>query len=309
MRKVKWGILGAAKIARQRVIPGMQAGDLCEVTAIASRDMAKGEAAAAELGIPKLYGSYEKLLADPEIEAVYIPLPNHLHVPWSIRAAEAGKHVLCEKPIGMNAAEARELMAVRDRTGVVIGEAFMVQTHPQWARMVELVRGGRIGQLRGAIGAFGYFNVDPGNVRNILACGGGALMDIGCYPIKTSRMVFGEEPVRVSATMERDASLTGVDVLTSAILEFPSGTCIFTCSMQLAAHQMMRFYGTKGFIAPEIPFNATPGGTSRITIDDGRDLSGGGAVVEEFAACDQYTLQGDQFSRAVREGGQPPVPL
>jgi predicted dehydrogenase len=309
MRKVKWGILGAAKIARQRVIPGMQAGDLCEVTAIASRDMAKGEAAAAELGIPKLYGSYEKLLADPEIEAVYIPLPNHLHVPWSIRAAEAGKHVLCEKPIGMNAAEARELMAVRDRTGVVIGEAFMVQTHPQWARMVELVRGGRIGQLRGAIGAFGYFNVDPGNVRNILACGGGALMDIGCYPIKTSRMVFGEEPVRVSATMERDANLTGVDVLTSAILEFPSGTCIFTCSMQLAAHQMMRFYGTKGFIAPEIPFNATPGGTSRITIDDGRDLSGGGAVVEEFAACDQYTLQGDQFSRAVREGGQPPVPL
>jgi predicted dehydrogenase len=309
MRKVKWGILGAAKIARQRVIPGMQGGDLCEVTAIASRDMAKGEAAAAELGIPKLYGSYEKLLADPEIEAVYIPLPNHLHVPWSIRAAEAGKHVLCEKPIGMNAAEARELMAVRDRTGVVIGEAFMVQTHPQWARMVELVRGGRIGQLRGAIGAFGYFNVDPGNVRNILACGGGALMDIGCYPIKTSRMVFGEEPVRVSATMERDASLTGVDVLTSAILEFPSGTCIFTCSMQLAAHQMMRFYGTKGFIAPEIPFNATPGGTSRITIDDGRDLSGGGAVVEEFAACDQYTLQGDQFSRAVREGGQPPVPL
>ena len=309
MRKVKWGILGAAKIARQRGIPGMQAGDLCEVTAIASRDMAKGEAAAAELGIPKLYGSYEKLLADPEIEAVYIPLPNHLHVPWSIRAAEAGKHVLCEKPIGMNAAEARELMAVRDRTGVVIGEAFMVQTHPQWARMVELVRGGRIGQLRGAIGAFGYFNVDPGNVRNILACGGGALMDIGCYPIKTSRMVFGEEPVRVSATMERDASLTGVDVLTSAILEFPSGTCIFTCSMQLAAHQMMRFYGTKGFIAPEIPFNATPGGTSRITIDDGRDLSGGGAVVEEFAACDQYTLQGDQFSRAVREGGQPPVPL
>ena len=309
MRKVKWGILGAAKIARQRVIPGMQAGDLCEVTAIASRDMAKGEAAAAELGIPKLYGSYEKLLADPEIEAVYIPLPNHLHVPWSIRAAEAGKHVLCEKPIGMNAAEARELMAVRDRTGVGIGEAFMVQTHPQWARMVELVRGGRIGQLRGAIGAFGYFNVDPGNVRNILACGGGALMDIGCYPIKTSRMVFGEEPVRVSATMERDANLTGVDVLTSAILEFPSGTCIFTCSMQLAAHQMMRFYGTKGFIAPEIPFNATPGGTSRITIDDGRDLSGGGAVVEEFAACDQYTLQGDQFSRAVREGGQPPVPL
>jgi len=309
MRRVKWGILGAAKIARQRVIPGMQKGNLCEVTAIASRDRAKAEAAATELNIPKAYGSYEEMLADPEIEAVYNPLPNHLHVPWSIRAAEAGKHVLCEKPIGMNAAEARQLMAARDRTGVIVGEAFMVQTHPQWARIAELVRSGRIGQLRSVIGAFGYFNTDPANVRNILAYGGGGLMDIGCYPIKTSRMVFGEEPLRVSGTMVRDASLDGVDVLTSAILDFPSGTCVFTCSMQLAAHQMMRFHGTKGFIIPEIPFNATPGGTSRITIDDGRDLSGGGAVVEEFAACDHYTLQGDRFSRAVREGGRPPVPL
>ena len=309
MRKVKWGILGAAKIARQRVIPGLQKGTLGEVVGIASRDIAKAKKAASELGIPKAYGSYEEMLADPEIEAVYNPLPNHLHVPWSIRAAEAGKHVLCEKPVGMNAAEVRQLMAVRDRTGVVIGEAFMVQTHPQWERIVELVRGGRIGQLRSAIGAFGYFNTDPANVRNVLTWGGGGLMDIGCYPIKTSRMVFGEEPVRVSGRMERDASLTGVDVLTSAILEFPSGVCIFTCSMQLANHQVMRFQGTKGFIVPEIPFNATPGGTSRITIDDGRDLSGGGAVVEEFPACDHYTLQGDRFSRAVREGGQPPVPL
>jgi len=309
MRKVKWGILGAAKIARQRVIPAMQKGDLCEVTAIASRDPDKAQAAADELDIPKAYGSYEEMLADPEIEAVYNPLPNHLHVPWSIRAAEAGKHVLCEKPIGMNAAEARQLIAVRDRTGVVIGEAFMVQTHPQWARIVELVRGGRIGHLHSAIGAFGYFNADPANVRNILAYGGGGLMDIGCYPIKTSRMVFGEEPLRVAGTMARDPTLDGVDVLTSAILQFPSGNCIFTCSMQLAAHQTMRFYGTKGFIAPDIPFNATPGGGSRIIIDDGRDLSGGGAVIEEFPACDHYTLQGDQFSRAIREGGQPPVPL
>ena len=309
MRKVKWGILGAAKIARQRVVPAMQKGELCEVTAIASRDLSKAEAAAGELGIPKAYGTYEALLADPQIEAVYNPLPNHLHAPWSIRAAEAGKHVLCEKPIGMNTAEARELMDVRDRTRVIIGEAFMVQSHPQWVRIVELVRSGRIGRLRSAIGAFGYFNVDPANVRNILAFGGGGLMDIGCYPIKTSRMVFGEEPLRVSATMERDANLDGVDVLTSAILEFPSGNCTFTCSMQLAAHQSMVFYGTKGFIAPEIPFNATPGGISRIAIDDGRDLSGGGRVVEEFDACDHYTLQGDRFSRAVREGGSPPVPL
>ena len=184
MRKVKWGILGAAKIARQRVIPAMQKSDLCEVTAIASRDPDKAQAAAGELDIPKAYGSYEEMLADPEIEAVYNPLPNHLHVPWSIRAAEAGKHVLCEKPIAMNAAEARQLIAVRDRTGVVMGEAFMVQTHPQWVRIVELVRAGRIGHLHSAIGAFGYFNVDPANVRNILAYGGGGLMDIGCYPIR-----------------------------------------------------------------------------------------------------------------------------
>jgi len=229
-------------------------------------------------------------------------------VPWSIRAAEAGKHVLCEKPIAMNAAQARQLMATRDRTGVIIGEAFMVATHPQWLRMVELVRGGRIGALRSAIGSFGYFNDDPHNVRNIAEYGGGGLMDIGCYPIKTSRMVFGEEPLRVSGAMVRDARF-GVDVLTSAILEYPSGPCIFTCGTQVVANQSMRFYGTKGFLDPEIPFNATPGGTSRITIDDGRDLSGGGAVVEEFAACDHYTLQGDQFSGAVREGGQPPVPL
>src|ERR1017187_894824 len=276
-KKVRWGILGVAKIATQKVIPAMQLGEWAEIVGIASRDLATAQRAGADLKIPKSYGSYEELLADPEIEAVDNPLPNHLHVPWSIRAAEAGKHVLCEKPIAMNAAEARQLIAVRDRTGVVMGEAFMVQTHPQWVRIVELVNAVRIGNLHSAIGAFGYFNVDPANVRNILAYGGGGLMDIGCYPIKTSRMVFGEEPLGVAGTMVRDASLSGVDVLTSAILEFPSGTCVFTCSMQLAAHQMMRFYGTKGFIAPEIPFNAAPGGTSRPTIDDGRDLSGGGA--------------------------------
>jgi predicted dehydrogenase len=309
MRKVKWGILGAAKIARQKVVPAMLKGDLCEIVAIASRDRAKAQSAASELGVPKAYGSYEEMLADPEIEAIYNPLPNHLHVPWSIRAAEAGKHVLCEKPVGIDAAEVRQLIAARDRAGVLIGEAFMVQTHPQWVRIVELVRAGRIGQLRGAIGSFGYYNADPANVRNNLAYGGGALMDIGCYPIKTSRMVFGEEPVRVSATMVRDPNLTGVDALTSAVLEYPSGTCVFTCSMQIVPNQSMRFYGTKGCVAPEIPFNAIPGEVSRITIDDGRDLKGGGRVVEEFAPCDQYTIQGDTFSRAVREGGQPAVPL
>ena len=309
MKKVKWGVLGAARIAVTRVIPSMQLGECCEIVGIASRDREKAGKAARELGIPKVYGSYEEMLADPEIEAVYNPLPNHLHVPWSVRAAEAGKHVLCEKPIGMNTAEARQLLEARDRTGVVISEAFMVTEHPQWARIIELVRGGRIGELRSAVGTFSYYNVDPANVRNVREWGGGGLMDIGCYPIKTSRMVFGEEPVRVFGAMTRDARRGGVDALTSAILEYPSGHCVFTCSMQMQQQQSMRFYGTKGRIEPEIPFNATPGGTSRITIDDGRDLTGGGATVEEFAACDQYTLQGDRFSRAVREGGQVPTPL
>ncbi len=309
MQKVRWGILGAARIATTKVIPAMQMGQWCEVTGIASRNLPRAEEAVRQFGIPKAYGSYEEMLADPEIDAVYNPLPNHLHVPWSIRAAEAGKHVLCEKPAGMNAAEVRDLIAARDRAGVTMGEAFMVQTHPQWVRLVELVRAGRIGQLRSAVGTFSYFKLDADNIRNIREYGGGALMDIGCYPIKCSRMVFGEEPTRVSASIVRDPSLSNVDILTSAILDFPSGHSIFTCSTQVQLQQSMRFYGSTGRIEPEIPFNAAPGEISRIVIDDGRDLNGGGAVVEEFPACDQYTIQGDRFSQAIREGGQPPVPL
>jgi predicted dehydrogenase len=309
MQKVRWGVLGAARIATSKVIPAMQLGQWCEVTGIASRNRARAEEAARQFGIPKAYGSYEEMLADSEIDAVYNPLPNHLHVPWSIRAAERGKHVLCEKPAGMNAAEVRDLIAARDRTGVTMGEAFMIQTHPQWLRLVELVRAGRIGQLHSAVGTFSYFKLDADNIRNIREYGGGALMDIGCYPIKCSRMVFGEEPTRVSASIVRDPRLDNIDMLTSAILDFPSGHCIFTCSTQVQLQQSMRFYGTTGRIEPEIPFNPAPGEISRIVIDDGRDLNGGGAAVEEFPGCDQYTIQGDRFSRAIRESGQPPVPL
>ena len=309
MQKVRWGVLGTSKIATTKVIPAMQRGQLCEIAAIASRDSAKAEEAAARLGIPKAYGSYEEMLDDPGIDAVYNPLPNHMHVPWSIRAAEAGKHVLCEKPIGMNVAETLELMAARDRTGVTVGEAFMIQSHPQWVRTVELVRTGRIGLLRSAIGSFSYFKLDAGNIRNIREYGGGGLMDIGCYAIKTSRMVFGEEPVRVSAAMVRDPRFGNVDILTSAILDYPSGHCIFTCSTQVALQQSMRFYGATGRIELEIPFNPPESQPSRIRIDDGRDLTGSGVMVEEFAPCDQYTIQGDLFSRAIREGGPPPVPL
>ena len=298
-----------ARIAVNRVIPAMQAGQFSEIAAIASRNRERAEAAAHDLNIPKAYGSYEELIADPDIDAIYNPLPNHLHVPWSVRAAEAGKHVLCEKPIGLNVAEAAQLIAVRNRTGVKMGEAFMVQSHPQWVRIVELVRSGRIGELRSAVGTFSYFKLDADNIRNIREYGGGALMDIGCYPIKTSRMVFGQEPLRVAAAIMRDPRFGNIDMLTSAILEFPSGHCVFTSSTQIQQQQSMCFFGTTGRIEPELPFNATPGGTSRIFIDDGRDLTGGGRVVEEFPACDQYTIQGDLFSRAIREGGEPPVPL
>lgn len=307
-RKLRWGVLGAARIATVKVIPAMRQCEFCEIAAIASRNYAKAESAARELGIPRAYGSYEELLADRSIDAIYNPLPNHLHVPWSIRAAEAGKHVLCEKPIGLNAADARELIAARERTGVVIGEAFMIRTHPQWVRTLELIRAGRVGPLRGAVGTFGYFNRKPENVRNVREWGGGALLDIGCYPIKAARMAFAEEPLRVAGTLLRDTDF-GVDILTSAVLEFPSGQGVFTCGTQIVPTQTMQFLGTVGRIELEIPYNAPPGKITRIRIDDGSDIGGCNVVVEEFAPCDQYTLQGDAFARAILEGAPPPVPL
>ncbi len=298
-RKVRWGVLGVARIATNKVIPGMQRGQWSEMTAIASRDAAKARAAAEQLGIPNWYGSYEELLANSEIDAIYIPLPNHMHVPWSIQCAQAGKHVLCEKPIALSAEDARTLIPVRDATGVKMGEAFMARTHPQWLRARELVWSGRIGDLRVFSMTFGYFNADPANVRNIAEWGGGALMDIGCYPITLSRMMFGEEPVRVAGSMERDPKFK-TDRLTSAILEFRSGQCVFTCSTQLTYYQRTQIFGTKGRIEVEIPVNAPADQVSRIFVD---------GEVEEIPPCDQYTIQGDLFSRAILEDGPVPVPM
>src|SRR6202453_2619747 len=234
-KKVAWGVLGVANIAVKKVLPAMQRGEWCQIAAIASRDLKKAETAAKEVGIAKAYGSYEELLADPQIEAIYNPLPNQLHVPWSIKAAEAGKHVLCEKPISLTVAEARSLLEVQQRTGVTIGEAFMVRSHPQWLRTRELIASGRIGSLHSIQGFFSYFNTDPKNIRNIPECGGGGLMDIGCYPINTSRFLFDEEPMRVSGLIERDPT-SKVDRLPSAILDFPSGHATFTCSTQLVPY-------------------------------------------------------------------------
>lgn len=305
MKKVRWGVLGGASIALRGVIPGMQKGAYSEISAIASRDKKKAEEAARKLSIPKAYGSYEELLQDRAIEAIYNPLPNHLHVPWSIKAAEAGKHVLCEKPISMTVAEARTLLAARDRTGVKIGEAFMVKTHPQWLRTQEIVRDGGIGELRAIAGVFSYFNRDLNNVRHKVEWGGGGLLDIGCYPITMSRFIFGEEPVRVAGVLERDPDFK-TDRLASAILEFPAGQSIFTCGTQTAFFQRMHFLGTSGRVEIEIPWNTPNDRPCRIFIGD---VLGGAPKVEEFPIVDQYTIQGDEFSRAVRGQREVPVPL
>src|ERR1700732_3560157 len=286
----------------------MQQGEYCDVAAIASRDLAKAGAAAASLKIGKSYGSYEELLADPEIEAIYNPLPNHLHVPWSIKAMEAGKHVLCEKPIALSAAEARTLVPVQHRAGVKIGEAFMTRTHPHWLRTKELISQGQLGQLRAVVGVFSYFNRDAKNVRNKPEWGGGGLMDIGCYPITMSRFMFAAEPLRVSGVLERDPEF-GTDRLASAIMEFSGGQAVFTCSTQIVPYQRMQFLGTKGRIEIEIPFNAPPNKTTRIFVGDGSDVGGAEIKVQTIPACDQYTIQGDIFSKAILENGQVPVPL
>lgn len=307
-RKLRWGVLSTANIGLKKVLPAMQQGQHTSVAAIASRDLAKAREAAANLGIPVAYGSYEELLADPDIDVIYNPLPNQLHVPWTIKAAEAGKHVLCEKPISLTAAEASTLLAVRSRTGVKIGEAFMINCHPQWIRLRQLLSSGRIGELRSVIGAFSYFNVNPANIRNQVETGGGALMDIGCYLIHAARFGFRQEPTRVVSAIERDPTMH-TDRLTSAILEFPSGQAVFTCSTQLCPYQRINFIGTRGRIEIEVPFNALPDRAMRMFIDNDGDLTGKNLTVEEFPICNQYTLQGDAFSQAILEDSEVPVPV
>jgi len=308
MSKIRWGVLGVAKIAVEKVIPAMQRGTWSEVTAIASRDGTKAKNAAAKLGIAKAYGSYEELLADPEIDAIYNPLPNHLHVSWTTTAAQHGKHVLCEKPIALTADEAKALIAARDQAGVKIQEAFMVRTHPQWLKVKEIVRQGQIGDLRAILGWFSYFNVDPVNIRNRTEYGGGALMDVGCYLINTSRFIFDREPARAIGIMQRDPGM-GTDRMTSMLLDFEVGHCIGTCSTQMVPAQRMEIFGTKGRIELAIPFNAPPDRPCRITIDSGADVFGGGISHIDVDTCNQYTIQGDVFSKAILDGTDIALPL
>lgn len=306
--KVRWGVLGVARIATRKVIPGMQRGKWTTVDAIASRDEAKARAAAAELGIEKAYGSYEALVADPDIDAIYIPLPNHLHVEWTTRAAEAGKHVLCEKPIGLVAADAEQLLAVRNRTGVLVQEAFMVRTHPQWIGARDIAQSGRIGEVRSIVGYFSFFMDDPTNIRHVKAWGGGGILDIGCYLVNTSRMIFGAEPRRVCALVE-NVPETGVDYMASMILDFGGRHAAGTCSTQLAHAQRIAIAGTRGRVEVEIPFNAPPDRPCRIFVEDSPPSAIPDRSTVEFETCDQYTIQGDLFSKAILDRAPAPYPL
>jgi predicted dehydrogenase len=304
MNKVRWGVLSTANHGIVKVIPAMQLGQYCEISAIASRNLDRAQAAARQLGIPKAYGSYEALLADPDIDAIYNPLPNHLHVPWSIKALKAGKHVLCEKPLGLTAAEAQQLLdAARNRPELKVMEAFMYRHHPQWQRAQRLVSEGKIGELRTIQSFFSYYNVDPGNIRNMAEIGGGALMDIGCYCISQSRFIFGAEPRRVFGIMEYDPKFQ-VDRLTSGILDFGDGTSTFTCSTQLTPYQRVNIYGTEGQVEIEIPFNAPPDRPCKMWHQHGSEID---EIVLDI--CDQYTIQGDRFSQAVLNDTEVPTPL
>ena len=304
MSKLRFGTLSTAKIGVQKVIPAMQVGQFTEATAIASRNLAQAQAVADKLDIPRAYGSYEQLLADPEVDAVYNPLPNHLHVPWSIKALAAGKHVLCEKPIAMSVTEARELVAAAEAyPHLKVMEAFMYRHHPQWLRAIEIVTEGGVGQLRTIQSFFSYFNNDPQNIRNQADIGGGGLMDIGCYCISLSRFVFDAEPRRVCGLVEYDPKLH-TDRLTSGMLEFPTGTATFTCAMQLSRYQRVNIFGTEGRVEIEIPFNAPVEKSCRMWHE--RDEQ-----IEELLlpTTNQYTVQGDQFARAIIDDTPVPTSL
>lgn len=298
MKRVVWGVLGTAKIAVEHVMPAMRASPLIELRAIASRSSGAARAAARRFGVERAYGSYAELIADPDIEAIYNPLPNHLHVPWTLQAAAAGKHVLCEKPLALSVLEAQSLQEAA--TGVCIEEAFMVRHHPQWQRVRELVRAGRMGTPRAVQVFFSYFNDDPGNIRNQPEIGGGALYDIGCYAILCGRYLFEAEPLRAVALVDRDPAL-GTDRTTSGLLDFGAGRQLtFSVSTQSAPYQRVQAIGTQGRIEIQIPFNAPQGGAMRIALDDGSALDGSATVVETLPAADQYRLQAEAFSRRIR---------
>jgi predicted dehydrogenase len=308
VRKVRWGVLSTAKIGLEQVIPGLQQSELGEVVAIASRNRAAAETEAVRFGIARVHEGYGALLEDPDVEAVYNPLPNHLHAEWTLRAAEAGKHVLCEKPLALSSAQAQEMVDGCARAGVLLMEAFMYRLHPQWVRVRELVASGRLGELMAIQSFFSYRNEDPENIRNIAGYGGGALMDIGCYPINLSRMLFGGEPTRVDAVVRRDPRF-GTDVVTSAVMAFGEGQATFTCSTQAESDQRVHVVGNEGRLVVEIPFNAPSDRPTRLLLTSGGNppVSPNTEVIE-IPTANQYAIQGDVFSRAVLGEADLPTP-
>jgi predicted dehydrogenase len=307
VRALRWGILSTASIATVKVIPGIQRAERCEVVAIASRDADRARAAADALGIARTHASYEGLLANPDVDAVYIPLPNHLHAEWTIAAARAGKHILCEKPLAMTAADAERMVEACDREGVRLMEAFMYRQHPSWVAVRELLAAGRIGRLQAVQSWFSYYNDDASNIRNILAFGGGALFDIGCYCVNLSRMLFGGEPRDVSASIVRDPA-SGVDVITSAILAFDDGVAAFTCSTRAEDDQHVDAYGTDGRISVGIPFNIPPDRPTQVFLARGGEPPVAPDIETfTFEPADPYTVEAARFAAAVLDGEPVPV--
>lgn len=308
MRRLRWGVLSTAAIGRMKVIPAIQKAAHCEVVAIASRDAAHGARVAAQLAIPTVHGSYEALLADPQVEAVYIPLPNHLHARWAIAAAGAGKHILCEKPLALSASDAERMIAAAEHAGVLLMEAFMYRLHPSWIAVRDLVATGRIGRLTALQSWFSYHNDDPTNIRNILDAGGGALYDIGCYCVNLSRMLFASEPTRVEGVVVRDPT-DGTDVVTSGILDFENGLASFTCSTRAEDDQRVDIYGTEGRISIEIPFNIPPDRPTHVFVTAGGDPPVAPRTETlTFATADAYTAEAEAFATAVLDGRPVPVP-
>ena len=308
MEPVRWGVLSTADIGLSKVIPAMRAAEISRVDAIASRSLESARRAAEDLDIPKAFGSYEDLLADPDIEAVYIPLPNHLHLEWAKAAAAAGKHILCEKPLAMTSDQAREMVEASESAGVLLMEAFMYRLHPLWAKVRELVDTGAIGEVGSIQTVFSYFNDDPTNIRNIPEVGGGALYDIGCYAINVARMLFGSEPTAVKASIRRDESL-GTDVVTSAVLDFGGRHSTFTCSTQLEPDQSVDIHGDAGRLVVEIPFNIPPDRPTKvIQVAGGSPPVSPTLEIHELPSANQYTIQADAFSRAIRAGEPAPTP-
>jgi predicted dehydrogenase len=307
VHELRWGVLSTASIAREKVIPGIRGADRCTIVAIASRDLERAQIVAAEQGIPTAHGSYEALLADPTVDAVYIPLPNHLHAEWAIAAARAGKHVLCEKPLAMTSADAERMIKAASAAGTLLMEAFMYRLHPSWVAAQRLVADGRIGRLTAVQSWFSYFNDDAANIRNIREAGGGALFDIGCYNVNLSRLLFGTEPRRVESSIVRDPA-SGVDVLTSALLEFDAGIATFTCSTRAEDDQRVHIYGTEGRIEIDIPFNIPPDLPTRIRLSHGGEPPVSPATeVFTFEAADPYGVEAAAFAAAVLDGTPVPV--